>query len=56
MGATIGLWRIDDPSEIKRLDPKLELVVELNSRNAVGYDRLPGSLRALLRVIGLFPS
>ena len=55
MSPTIGLWRIDDPSETKQLDPKLELVVLLNSRYAVGCDRLPGSLRAP-RVMGLFPA
>jgi O-methyltransferase involved in polyketide biosynthesis len=54
-GATIGWW-LDDPRDIKRLDPKLELVTELQPREAIGYDRLPGSLRALLRVMGLFPS
>jgi hypothetical protein len=27
----------------------------LQPRNAVGYDCLPGALRALLRVMGLFP-
>jgi O-methyltransferase involved in polyketide biosynthesis len=53
-GATIGWW-LDDPRDIKRLDPKLELVTELRPRESPGYDRLPGSLRALLRVMGLFP-
>jgi O-methyltransferase involved in polyketide biosynthesis len=54
-GAAIGMWWLDDPCDIRRLDPKLELVIELQPRNAVGYDRLPGSLRALLRAMGLFP-
>ncbi len=55
-GATIATWWLDDPRDIKRFDPKLELVVELEPRHAVGYERLPGWLRAVLRVMGLFPS
>jgi O-methyltransferase involved in polyketide biosynthesis len=54
-GATIGWW-IDDPRDIQRLDPKLELVTELPPRESPGYGRLPVSIRALLRVMGLFPS
>jgi O-methyltransferase involved in polyketide biosynthesis len=54
-GATIGWW-MDDPRDIKLLDPKLELVTELRPREAHRYDRLPGSFRALLRVMDLFPS
>lgn len=55
-GATIGTWWIDDPRKIKQLDPKLELVTELRAVDAYGYERLPVSLRALLRVMNLFPS
>jgi O-methyltransferase involved in polyketide biosynthesis len=54
-GATIGWW-IDDPRDIKLLDPKLELITELRPLEAHRYDRLPGSFRALLRVMDLFPS
>jgi hypothetical protein len=39
----------------KRLDPKLELLIELQPRQGYGYSRLPASLRALLRVMALFP-
>jgi hypothetical protein len=42
--------------DIKLLDPKLELVTELRPFKAHRYDRLPGSFRALLRVMDLFPS
>jgi hypothetical protein len=42
--------------DIKLLDPKLELVTELRPFEAHRYDRLPGSFRALLRVMDLFPS
>jgi O-methyltransferase involved in polyketide biosynthesis len=54
-GATIGWW-IDDPRDIQRFDPKLELVTELRPVEAHKHDRLPGSFRALLRVLDLFPS
>jgi len=47
---------MESPSKDPLLDPKLELVTELQPREGYGYDRLPGSLRALLRVMGLFPS
>ncbi len=53
-GAAIGWW-IDDPNDIQLLDPKLELVIELQPRQGYGYNRLPGSLRALLRIMGIFP-
>ncbi len=47
---------IDDPRDTKLLDPKLELVTELRPLEAHQHDRLPGSFRALLRVMDLFPS
>ena len=53
-GATIDWW-IDDPRDIQRPDPKLELVTELRPLEAHRHDRLPGSFRALLRVLDLFP-
>jgi O-methyltransferase involved in polyketide biosynthesis len=54
-GATIGWW-IDDPLDIKRLDPKLELVTELRPLEAHKHDKLPGSFRALLYVLDIFPN
>jgi O-methyltransferase involved in polyketide biosynthesis len=54
-GATIGWW-IDDPRHINLLDPKLNLVTEKRPVEAHKHDRLPGSFRALLHVLDLFPS
>jgi hypothetical protein len=54
-GATIGWW-IDDPRDIQRLDPKLELVTELRPLKAHQYERLPTAFRALLCAMDLFPS
>ena len=56
IGATIGTWWIDDPRDIKLLDPKLELITELRAVDAYGFDRLSDSFRAMLRVMDLFPS
>lgn len=54
-GATIG-WSIDDPHDIKRLDPRLELVTELRPVQAHSNDRLPASFRVLLSIMDLLPS
>lgn len=54
-GAVIGWW-INDPRDIQLFDPKLELVTELRPREAHRHDRLPGSFRAFLGVMDLFPS
>lgn len=52
-GAVFGWW-LDNPDDLKKLDPKLELVTELRPRDAAGYERLPLGLRLTLRVMGLF--
>jgi O-methyltransferase involved in polyketide biosynthesis len=54
-GASIGWW-IDDPQDIRRIDPQLRLVTELRAIQAHQYDRLPASVRLLLRGMDLFPS
>jgi methyltransferase (TIGR00027 family) len=53
-GAAFG-WTIDDPHDIKRLAPKLELVREFRTQEFVGYSRLPGVLRAVVRLMDPFP-
>ena len=54
-GATFG-WGLDDPRDIKRLDPKLELVTELRTTEMPGFSRLPGIMRALVRVMDPIPA
>lgn len=54
-GATFH-WGIDDPDDIKKLDPKLALVTELRSQNMAGYSRLPLVMRAVVRVMDPFPA
>lgn len=54
-GATFGWW-LDEPQELKRLDPRLELVTELRAVDAYGFDRLSFGFKAILRVMNLFPA
>jgi hypothetical protein len=39
-GATYK-WGLDDPQDIKQLEPKLELVKEYRQSELVGFDRFP---------------
>jgi O-methyltransferase involved in polyketide biosynthesis len=54
-GAKFG-WGLDDPNDVKKFAPKMELIVEASSSQLLGYERLPLIMRALVRVIELFPS
>lgn len=54
-GASFG-WTLDDPQAIKQLAPKLELIQEFRTQDFVGYPRLPGVLRAIVRLMDPFPS
>ena len=48
-GATYK-WGLDDPQDIKRLEPKLELVREYSMHELVAFSRFPLWVRALYRV------
>lgn len=48
-GATYK-WGLDDPQDIKRLEPKLELVKEYKPSEVVAFSRFPLWWRALYRV------
>ena len=39
-GAKFG-WGLDDPEDVKRFAPRLELVAELSSSQFAGFERLP---------------
>jgi len=55
-GASFG-WGIDDArGDIKLLDPKLELIYESRTPELPRYDKLPAYMRAIVRVMDLFPS
>lgn len=47
-GATYK-WGLDDPEDIKRLEPKLELVKEFRPSELVAFSRFPVWMRAMFR-------
>jgi O-methyltransferase involved in polyketide biosynthesis len=49
-GATYR-WGLDDPQDIKQLEPKLELIKELKPSELVAFSRFPLWLRAMFRVM-----
>jgi O-methyltransferase involved in polyketide biosynthesis len=55
-GAKFGGFSVDDPQELKKVAPKLELVRESRTPEMPGYSKLPVALRALVRVFDSFPS
>ena len=55
-GASFGGWCIDDPQDIRKVAPKLELVTESRTPEMPGYSKLPRATRALVRVFDFFPN
>ncbi len=53
-GATFH-WGIDDPKNIKKLEPRLELISELRAHDLAGYINMPRTTRALVRVMDSLP-
>jgi O-methyltransferase involved in polyketide biosynthesis len=55
VGANVGgtgatyKWGLNDPQDIKQLEPKLELIKEFRTRELVGFSRFPLWIRVLLR-------
>ncbi|HEY6542105.1 MAG TPA: class I SAM-dependent methyltransferase [Ktedonobacteraceae bacterium] len=49
-------WGLDDPQDIKQLEPKLELIKEFKSSELVAFSRFPLWVRALFRVQEVNPS
>jgi O-methyltransferase involved in polyketide biosynthesis len=54
-GATYK-WGLDDPEDIKQLEPKLELVKEYRPSEQVAFARFPAWWRAIYRVQELVPT
>jgi methyltransferase (TIGR00027 family) len=54
-GATYK-WGLDDPQDIKRLEPKLELIKEFSMHELVGFSRFPLWVRTLFRAQELIPT
>ena len=51
-GATYK-WGLDDPQDIKQLEPKLELIKEFRPTELVAFSRFPLWLRVLFRAMEL---
>ena len=51
-GATYK-WGLDDPRDIKRLEPRLELIKEYSASELVAFDRFPLWLRGLFRAMAV---
>jgi methyltransferase (TIGR00027 family) len=54
-GATYK-WGLDDPQDIRQLDPKLELIKEFRPSEQVAFSRFPLWWRAIYRVQELVPT
>ena len=54
-GATYK-WGLDDPQDIKQLEPKLELIKEFRPSELVAFDRFPLWLRGLFRAMDVSPA
>ncbi len=49
-------WGLDDPEDIKLLEPKLELIKEFRPSEMIGFSRFPSWWQALYRVQEIFPT
>src|SRR4030095_10293045 len=54
-GATYK-WGLDDPQDIKQLEPRLELIKEYKTSELVAFDRFPLWLRGLFRAMEVSPA
>jgi O-methyltransferase involved in polyketide biosynthesis len=53
-GAKFG-WGLDDPNDVKKFAPKMELIVEVSTAQLPGYERLPLVMRGLVWLMEPFP-
>lgn len=49
-------WALDDPQDIKLLEPQLDLVKEFRTRELDGYSRFPFWMRVLYRAMEVSPA
>jgi O-methyltransferase involved in polyketide biosynthesis len=54
-GATYK-WGLDDPQDIRQLEPRLELIKEYKTSELVAFDRFPLWLRGLFRTMEVSPA
>ncbi len=55
-GATFGGWYVDNPDDLKKVAPKLNLVSESVTHRLPGYSKLPIGTKILVRIFDYFPS
>ncbi len=53
-GAKFG-WGLDNPNDVKKSAPRLELIIEVSNSQLPGYERLPLAMRVVVRAMELFP-
>ena len=51
-GATFH-WGIDNPKDIQKLEPRLDLVSEVRAHELVGHENMPWKIETLVRAIDL---
>ncbi|MHB8842371.1 MAG: class I SAM-dependent methyltransferase [Candidatus Aquicultor sp.] len=49
-------WGIDDPQDIKKLEPRLDLIADLRAPHLAGFSRMPWVMRALVRMMDSIPA
>jgi len=49
-------WGLDDPQDIRQLEPRLELIKEYKTSELVAFDRFPLWLRGLFRAMEVSPA
>jgi O-methyltransferase involved in polyketide biosynthesis len=49
-------WGLDDPSDVKKFAPTMELIAELSSAQLPGHERLPFVMRVLVQAMEPFPA
>ena len=49
-------WGLDNPNDVKKFAPKMELIAELSSAHLPGHERLPMVMRAVVQAIEPFPA
>lgn len=55
-GAAFGGWYVDNPDDLKKVAPKLNLVSESVTHKLPGYSKLPIGTKILVRIFDSFPS
>jgi O-methyltransferase involved in polyketide biosynthesis len=54
-GASFG-WAIDDPQDIRKIEPRLQLIKEFRTTELVAYTRMSWAMRLLVRVMDVIPT